>query len=207
MSELGALGVPCARADAWDEVHVAADRVAILERSRELSQEASVDALFFTGLNPTSPKLMLNAESGDYAVLSERNCGCPLQSFGYPLHLHTIRSYEKLTSEGMTFVGPDLIRLVEDYLPSRFGGGPANYQLVEEERNGATKVRLLVSPQLGPLDDGDVADAALTFLGSRGRSEAMMADVWRGAGTIEVVRRDPHVTAASKVMPLHVVRT
>jgi hypothetical protein len=34
-----------------------------------------------------------------------------------------------------------------------------------------------------------------------------MADVWRGAGTIEVVRRDPHVTAASKVMPLHVVRT
>ena len=206
MSELGALGVPCAQPEAWDEVHVTADRVAILERSRELSHEASVDALFFTGLNPTSPKLMLNAESGDYGVLSDRDCGCPLQTFGYPLHLHTIRSYEKLTSEGMTFVGPDLIRLVEDHLPSRFGGGPANYQLVEEERDGATKVRILVSPKLGPLDDGDVAAEALRFLGSRGRPEAMMADVWRGAGTIEVVRRDPHVTAASKVMPLHVVR-
>jgi hypothetical protein len=206
MSELGALGVPCAQAEEWDEVHVTADRVAILERPRELSREASVDALFFTGLNPTSPKLMLNAESGDYGVLSERDCGCPLQAFGYPLHLHTIRSYEKLTSEGMTFLGPDLIRLVEDYLPGRFGGGPANYQLVEEERNGATKVHLLVSPQLGPLDDGDVADAALRFLGSRGRPEAMMADVWRGAGTLEIVRRDPHVTTASKVMPLHVVR-
>jgi hypothetical protein len=206
MSELGALGVPCAEPAAWDEVHVAADRVAVLERTRELSYEASIDSLFFTGLTATSPKLMLNAESGDYGVLAERDCGCPLQEFGYPMHLHTIRSYEKLTSEGMTFLGSDLIRLVEDYLPGRFGGGPAAYQLVEEERNGATKVRLLVSPLLGPLDDGDVADAALGFLGSRGRPEAMMADVWRGAGTIQIERREPHVTTASKVMPLHVVR-
>ena len=206
MSELGALGVPCAQPEEWDEVHVAVDRVAVLERPRELSGEASVDAMFLTGLNPTSPKLMLNADSGDYGVLAERDCGCPLHAFGYPLHLHTIRSYEKLTSEGMTFVGPDLIRLVEDYLPSRFGGGPHDYQLVEEEREGATKVRLLVSPQLGPLDEGDVADQALRFLGSGGRPEAMMADVWRGAGALEVVRREPHVTAASKVMPLHVVR-
>ncbi len=94
-------------------------------------------ALLFTTLLPTSAKVLLNFESDDYGViLTERECGCPIGELGFERHLHTIRSYEKLTSEGMNFVGGDLLRLVEEVLPSRFGGGPPDYQLVEEEVDG-----------------------------------------------------------------------
>ena len=79
---------------------------------------------------------MLNVESDDYGVLERRHCGCPLDAAGLDLHMHTIRSWEKLTSEGMTLGGADLIRLVEEILPARFGGAPTDWQLVEEEEEG-----------------------------------------------------------------------
>jgi hypothetical protein len=60
---------------------------------------------------------MLNVESDDYGVVEERACGCALAEFGFNLHLHTIRSHEKLTSEAMNFLGHDLIRVVEEVLP------------------------------------------------------------------------------------------
>ena len=53
------------------------------------------------------------------------------EALGYTTHIHTIRSWEKLTSEGMTFCGHDLIRLIEEVLPARFGGRPTDYQFVE----------------------------------------------------------------------------
>jgi hypothetical protein len=34
----------------------------------------------------------------------------------------------------------------------------------------------------------------------------VMADSWRDAGTLRLVRREPYVTGASKVMPLHILR-
>ena len=63
----------------------------------------------------------------DYAVISHPHCGCPWEEMGYTQQLHTIRSYEKLTSEGMHFVGTDLIAVVEEVLPARFGGAPTDY--------------------------------------------------------------------------------
>jgi hypothetical protein len=38
--------------------------------------------------------------------------------------------------QGMTFLGHDLIRPVEEVLPAQFGGGPTDYQSVEVERGG-----------------------------------------------------------------------
>ena len=79
---------------------------------------------------------MINVESDDYGVLVKRDCGCPFGSLGFDQHLHGIRSYDKLTSEGMTFLGGELITLVEEILPARFGGHPTDYQFVEEEEGG-----------------------------------------------------------------------
>jgi hypothetical protein len=206
MTELGWIGMPCGSPVARDDVHVMLDKVALLERPR-LVAGAELNVLFFTSLQPTTPKIALNLESGDYAAVERRDCGCWLSSVGLDLHLHTIRSHEKLTSEGVTFFGEELVRVIERLLPERFGGGPTDYQLVEEEREGTTKLTLLVSPRLGDVADEDVAATVLDALGRNGYGQAQMAELLRGAQTLEVRRAEPHVTAANKVLPLHVLRS
>ena len=59
-----------------------------------------------------------------------------LAELGFTTHLHTVRSYEKLTSGGVMFMGSMLHELLEETLPARFGGSPLDYQLVEEEEDG-----------------------------------------------------------------------
>ena len=207
MSEIGAVGMPCGNPEEPDEAHLFTPRVAAIERPRELPWGANVRALYLTSLSPLSPKLMLNVESGDHAVLSDRDCGCPLQKAGLTRHMHSIRSYEKLTSEGMTLFGAALEELVEQILPARFGGGPNDYQLLEEEEDGRTRVSVLVSPSVGMLPEGPVVDAVLAHLHGNDRVDAMMAEVWKGADTLRVLRIAPHMTGASKVLPLHVARS
>ncbi len=119
---------------------------------------------------------------------------------------YTIRSYEKLTSEGMTFIGSDLIRLVEDVLPARFGGGATDYQFVEEEENGLPKVNLVISPRVGPIDEPQAIDAVIGFLNSIPNASDDYGERWREARTLRVVRSEPHVTGASKILALHVTK-
>lgn len=210
MGEAGRLGVACTMPEALDDVHVTMDKIALLQRDRRPVPGAdSVGALFCSTLHPAAPKIMLNVEVGDYGILSQRTCGCPLGTLGFSQHLRGIRSYEKLTSEGMNFTGSELLRLVEDVLPGRFGGHPTDYQFVEEEEYGLSKVSLLVSPRVGVVDEGGVVAAVLESLGSPPRATGghrLMADYWKGADTLRVVRREPYTTAAAKILPLHVIR-
>jgi hypothetical protein len=208
LAEVGRLGVACMAPAAVDEVHVATDEVALLQRDRSVGGD-TVGALFCSTLHPAVPKLMVNVELGDYGVLTERACGCPFDQLGFRQHLHTIRSYEKLTTEGMHFVGSELVRLVEEVLPDRFGGHPTDYQLLEEEEGGLSRVSLVVSPRVGEIDEARLLRTALEVLASAplGNSGAsMMAALWRDAQTLRVVRREPHATGAAKILPLHVVK-
>ena len=93
-----------------------------------------LDSLLVTSLRATAPLVLLNVSLGDQAVVAARACGCPLEDLGWTTHLHTIRSYEKLTAGGMTFLDTDLVRVLEEVLPTRFGGGPTDYQLEEAPR-------------------------------------------------------------------------
>ncbi len=167
---------------------------------------ASVPALYYTTLLPSSPKLMLNVESDDYGILEKRRCGCLLGELGFDLHLHEIRSYDKLTSEGMTFLGSELISLVDELLPSRYGGNPTDYQFVEEEEGGLPRISLVISPRVGVVDEAKIVDAVLALLKSYPSSKKLMSDVWRDSRTLRVVRREPYVTSAAKILPLHLVR-
>jgi hypothetical protein len=207
MDEIGRLGVACAEPVALDDVHVAVDKVALLQRERHFGPgEPSVGALFCTTLHSAAPKIMLNVEVGDYGVLSERACGCSFGALGFTYHLHGIRSYEKLTSEGMQFTGGELLRLIEEVLPARFGGHPTDYQLVEEEEGGLSRVSILVSPRLGHVDETQVVATALDVLGFSSNANRMMARYWRDAQTLRVVKREPYLTHAAKILPLHVIR-
>ena len=208
MSELGGpIAVGCPHATAVDEAHLVADRIAIIDRDQRLPHGGVVRALYATTVSPLAPQVAINLETGDYAVRGQPGCGCPFDRVGFAGTVHTVRSYEKLSTEGMHFFGPRLLALLEDELPRRFGGGPTDYQLIEEEdARGRSQISLAVSPRIGALDDRRVAEAALTFLASEGPAESMMAEIWTSGRTLRVLRREPVVSGASKVLPLHVMR-
>jgi hypothetical protein len=206
MGETGRLGVACGDPVALDDVHVLSDRLAVLQRDRRVdSSDRTVGALYHTTLTPSTPKLMINAESDDYGVLEKRSCGCPLGELGLSLHLHRIRSFEKLTSEGNHFLGSDLIALVDEVLPARFGGSPTDYQLVEEEERGLPKVNIVIRPQVGDVAEDEVVSSVVAFLRSEPRNR-LMAEVWQQSDTLRVVRREPSRTVAGKLLPLHIAR-
>ncbi|HEX6701483.1 MAG TPA: hypothetical protein VF101_12210 [Gaiellaceae bacterium] len=208
VSELGGpLALACPAGEAFDHAHVADDRIAVIDEERTLSDGRIVRPLLVTTISPFTPQVAINLEIGDSAVHGRASCGCPFHEAGLKHTLHTIRSYDKLSTEGMHFVGPQLVALLEDVLPRRFGGGPTDYQLVEaEDERGRSRILLAVAPRLGPIDEVAVAEAALGFLGSEGPAERMMADIWGSGGTLTVVRREPEVSRVGKVLPLHVER-
>ena len=96
----------------------------------------------------------------------------------------------------MTFVQTDLLRVLEEVLPERFGGTSTDYQVLEQEdEQGLLRLRLLVSPNIGPLDPTLVAETFLAELERSSFSDRFGARVWRTAGTVEVrPRATPRAT-------------
>ena len=204
-AEVGYMGMACANPAAVDEVHLMTDKVAMIQRTKTVGGgELSVGALAFTTVLTSCPKLMLNVELGDYATVTRRRCGCLYEELGFTTHLHDVRSWEKLNSAGVTFLGTELIALIEDTLPARFGGHAMDYQFVEAEEAGLPKVSLLVHPRLGGIDDAAVMDVVFTAL-RECPGGGLMSDTWRESGTLRVVRAEPHITGAFKLLPLHVL--
>jgi hypothetical protein len=204
MSETGFIALPCAQRTEVDDLHIMADKVALIQMPVHVGRDRQeLDGLFLTTLLPHCPKLMLNVETGDYARLIKRRCGCPLGHMGFHSHLHTVRSYEKLTTEGMTFYGEELIRITEEVLPARFGGNATDFQFVEKEEGGRVRVSLYVSPRLGPLPEEEVVQAALEGLSRPSGTREMMAEIWRQGETLRLERREPLSTGVAKILPLH----
>jgi hypothetical protein len=207
MGEVGNVTIPCADAVAIDDGHVVSDKLALLVRKvRPRGATATVDGLYFTTVMSSCPRLMINVESGDYASILDRRCSCPFGALGYRNHLHTIRSYDKLTSEGMNFLGSELIRLVEEILPRRFGGYPTDYQLVEEEEAGMPRVSIVRSPRLDQVAASEVVETVLRALAATDDAGRMMAERWRDGGTLRVIDREPYVTSGGKVLALHLLQ-
>jgi hypothetical protein len=211
-SECGPIGTGCLAPRTADDLHLLTSAHAVIQPGMLRSagppgtgQSTIPDgALFVTSLQPTGPFAVLNLSLGDEARVVTRACGCPLGDLGWTTHLDTIRSFEKLTVGGMTFLDGDVIGVLETVLPARFGGGPTDYQLVEsEEAGGRPTLRLLVHPAVGPLDSRVVAEAFLVAIAARGGAERLMALQWREAGFPLVARQPPEITPAGKILHLH----
>jgi hypothetical protein len=204
----GALASGCARpADAGD-VHLHKDNFALVTFPHPVeSFGVTVPAFNVTTLSPTAPKLMLNVELDDYGVVEERGCGCELETYGYTTHLRGIRSFSKLTGEGVTLIGDELIRILDQVLPARFGGSPLDYQWVEQEdSHGLTRMALIVSPRVALDDERAVIECVLNAL----RESSGMADaarmIWQHAETLQIKRMEPIWSGRGKLMPLHLDR-
>ena len=199
-------GLACGNPRFTGEVHVEQSLVALVENLRPLDHsDPPIYPLMLTTLHPAAPRFLFNVENGDYATMMNRDCGCPLEKVGFTQHLHTIRSFEKFTSEGMNYFGTDLFEVLEKTIPSEFGGGPGDYQLVEEEDpSGQTRLTLLVHPELRELDEQRLLKALQDGLAQGSRDNRFMAKVWQAAGTLRVRRETPHASLRGKILPLHI---
>jgi hypothetical protein len=196
----------CLAPAAVDDVHLFHDLHAAIQAGADAPDAGlPARALLLSSLRATAPVLLLNVSLGDRAELAPRRCGCPLEALGWGAHLSEIRSFEKLTAGGMTFLDVDVVRVLEEQLPGRFGGGPADYQLVERETaGGLPAVTLRVHPGVGPLDESAVREAFLDAVGRGAGAERLMAGQWRAARLPAIERRPPVGSPKGKV--LHVWR-
>ena len=204
--EAGPIGLGCCAPDAPDDVHLLHDLVAAIQPGADSPGSGLPgDALLFTSLEPTASFILLNVSMGDRATMTARRCECPLERLGWARHLRDIGSLEKLTAAGMSFLDSDVIRVLEEELPAKFGGGPTDYQMVEEEGEaGEPRLRLLVSPRVGPVDPDAVGKAFLAALSAGSGVERVMGLMWRQARLLRVERRSPQPTDTGKILHLHV---
>ena len=194
----------CAQRNATDDMHVDQTTLAVVDHSRSVDGDPlRVRPLLFTTLHPAAAMLQINVENGDYAVLERRQCGCALGEAGLDLHIHHVRSFEKFTCQGMNYAFTDLYELMENRLPARFGGGPGDFQLVEEgQDDGDVLLVLRVDPSLGHLDHGTVLRELVDGLSESSRNQRFMARIWQEAGILTVRRESPKISERGKVLPL-----
>lgn len=207
-TEAGQIAVGCVTPVDENDLHLQSDSLALIQSSRPVPGfDLSVDAIYYTTLLTSAPKIMLNIESDDYGVIERRSCGCVLGELGFHDHIREVRSFRKLTGEGVTLVGSEMVHVLENVLPARFGGTPLDYQFQEEEDGqGFTRLILAISPRVVIADEAEVVQVVLEALGKSSASANLARAMWSQAGTLQVKRAEPIWTARAKLNPLHLVQ-
>ena len=201
ISEVGCVGAACRQMSASNSVHVHEDEVAVISWRQQIpGTEAEVNALLVTTLLPFAPHVLINAEMGDAGDLETASCDCLFAKLGFRRKISGIYSYSKLTGQGVTLVGTSLVRLLEETLPARFGGGPGDYQLVELEGSAQTELMLRVSSRTGvrstePVREWFLKEIRNHFGGS------LAARVWQHSAGFTVMLAEP-LTTGGKILPL-----
>ena len=205
VSEVGAIGAACRQMKRGNCVHVYRDSVAVVSRLREAPfSGARVNSLLFTTLLPFASRFLINAEMDDAGALEPAACQCAYSAAGMTTQLTNIFSYGKLTGQGITLFGSDVLSILETSLPRRFGGAPGDYQLVEQEGSRQTELVLRVSPRTGAASTAEVRDFFLTEL-RRCYGGSLAARLWNHSAGLAVVNEEPCATRSGKVLPLHVM--
>jgi hypothetical protein len=186
-------------------VHVFKDGLAVISHRRVAPlSDLEVDALLFTPLLPFGPYVLINAEMDDSGALEPARCDCLFSRLGFTQQVRDIYSFGKLTGQGMTLVGTDLVRVLEEVLPGRLGGAPGDYQLVEQEGSSQTQLALRVSPRTGASSPEKIRECFLNEI-RRYYGGTLAARMWRHAEGVEVVIAEPLSTHTGKVLPLHLL--
>jgi hypothetical protein len=206
--EAGMVGYGCANPADVTDVHLQTDALAVFTHPHRVEPSGvTVPAFNVTTLFGTASKILINAQIDDYGVVEERACGCAFDANGYHTHIRQIRSYSKLVGEGITLMGGEIVQILEEVLPARFGGSPLDYQLLEEEdERGFTRLSLVISPRVQIGSEQEVVAIMHAALRRSSAAGDMVRSVWQAADAIQVKRQEPAVTATGKVLPLHIPR-
>lgn len=211
ISEAGVIAAGCNVPHAEsDHCHLYQDTTTIVpHRYRMPNFDLSVDQFLFTTLLYESPKLLLNVGMGDYGEIFTQHCDCGFGQLGFNTCISNIRSYEKLTGEGVTFVETDFVRIIEKDLPQTFGGKSTDYQLVEEEDwRGLTQLWLRVSPRVGEIDEARVVNKFLSLLTQAEDTWWAQSgtEMWKQSRTVRIKRDFPISTASAKILPFYLLK-
>ncbi|MBI5083358.1 MAG: hypothetical protein HZB13_02020 [Acidobacteria bacterium] len=144
-AEFGTMGYSCRHMTTGNCVHLAQDAMMLVTRPRS---EPGQNALFGTNLLPYAPRILINVEVDDSAVVEPATCDCEFSRVGFDLQVRDIFSYGKVTGQGITLEAIDILKLLEVDLPARFGGAPGDFQLAELE--GESQTETLRRPAVGP---------------------------------------------------------
>ena len=205
ITEVGSVGSACRQMKKGNCVHISSDALAVISRVRQAPLSGlEVNSLLFTTLLPFAPRFLINAEMDDSGVIEPATCQCAYSAAGMTTQIRNIFSYGKLTGQGVTLVGSDVVRILETTLPLRFGGAPGDYQLVEREGERQTELVLRVSPRTGMAATDDIRDF---FLGELRRcyGGTLAARLWKHSSGLAVTREEPYRTRSGKVLSLHVL--
>lgn len=208
-TEGGTVGMGCANPVDGTDIHLWTDRLALIQYPRQVpGSDIKVDAFNFTSLSSIAPRVLLNVEIDDFGILEKRDCGCMFHEVGYEYHIRQIFSFRKLTSGGGTLVGSDMLRIIDEVLPFRFGGSPIDYQLVEEEDvDGFTRLSLIIHPRLSIDDEDEVIRTVYKELSSTDRAANRIGESWARRETLRIKRMEPIATGPrGKILPLHFSR-
>jgi len=207
ITEIGLIGCGCLGASAPDDIHLFTDTIALIQHQRKVFHyDINVNSFLFTSLLKSSPKIILNVESDDYGIAQNTKCGCLFEQMGLTTHLHDIRSYAKLTGSGMTILGSDFVRILEEVLPGKYGGASTDYQLIEEEdERGQTCISLIINPAVGGVDNDAVIDTVLNELRRNAYGGKLAAGFWSQVNTLKVKRIQP-LSTSGKIATMHLLK-
>lgn len=185
-----------------DEVRIFRDAYAVVRQSRGGSTERQPGPLLCTSLRPAGPKVLLNAELGDAAVVEPVTATDSAAQIGYDLRMHSIRSFRKVTAWGVTLALNDLYVVLEEDLPRLFKAKVGDFQLLEEQSdNGISGLRLLVNPTVQASEE----QLQRVFLDRLSRVRLYyraMGEMLAEVGTFKIERRQPVTTVSGKVLPV-----
>lgn len=205
MSELGWIGCSCQAMDTGSCVHIMRDSIAAIGRRRKASLvDVEVDSLLFTTLLPSAAYVLINVEMDDCGTIEPARCDCEFRRMGFTHQLSNIYSYGKLTGQGITLVGNEMLAVLEKSLPERFGGTPIDYQLVELDGSSVTTVELRVNPRIPVASEDEVRRFFLAEV-RRLWGGSLTSRQWGQTDAVRVVRAEPIISGDRKINPLHLL--
>ena len=206
VSEIGPIGYACRHMTSGNCVHQCHDSVAAINFRRQAPlSEVEVNSLLFTTLSPHAPFFFINVEMDDAGVIEPVACECVFGKIGFNRQIRDISSYGKLTGQGVTLMGTDALRVLEEALPERFGGCATDYQLTEQDGDLQTRLVLRVSRRLPVASTEEVKEYFLRQL-RRFEGGAGASRIWRDTNSLQVLHENPIPTARGKVLPLHLTQ-
>jgi len=201
-TEIGVVAAGCPYRTSTDEMHFYSGRLAAIHRDRDTTRGQQPDSFLYTTLTTRTPKVMFNAELGDSGTIATRRCECALGRLGLDVHLANVRSYDKITIEGMTILTAELDGIIGAAV-ERAGGRPDSYQFREgAEESGIHRLIISISPELANLDQQKFVAEIVEELRRGGPRKAMAAEFWGKAETFAIVREEPRATAGHKLVAM-----
>jgi hypothetical protein len=198
--DLGSIASGCGFPEEIDECHLLSDNIALITPEGEPPQDGS-RRLWLTAILGRGPKVVINVEFGDQAIVKKRRCGCAYEEIGFHTHLSRIRSDVRSTAEGTALPYAELSRILEEILPPLFGGSMIDYQWVEDEEPEAgslTRIWLRIAPRLGAIEESRVLQVILDAVGRPDGAHRFYAQLWGNAQTVRVLREEPRTIASGK---------